>query len=161
MPPSSAARPVDAEPEKGSSTRPPPFEEARTMRLHHAQWNCAGCGGPFSLELRRSLPVVTFGNCQTSEGFLPSGLQRNFPFFSDLTFDVRTLTSSKLNVYVPSSLTKKSHFSLRGAKLCCFCRNPGAIIPNEFLMRKTASCPTVSKVLEPPFLSKERKGSQD
>jgi hypothetical protein len=73
------------------------LEDARTIRSTTANGNCAGWS-VLSLELR-CLPVVTFGISQTSDGFFPSGLHLNFPFFFWFGyFTLGSRISSKLNM---------------------------------------------------------------
>ena len=74
---------VVPEPMNGSKITSPGFEHAFTIRSMTATGNCAGCFVR-SGDARRPVnpcPVVTFGNCHTSVGFLPKRLTRILPFF--------------------------------------------------------------------------------
>jgi len=71
--------PAEHEPAKGSNTTSAAFELALTILSTTPRGNCAGWP-VLSFDLLSS-PVVTLGNSQTSDGFFPSGWQRNLPFF--------------------------------------------------------------------------------
>ena len=67
------------EPRKGSRMTSPTLLDPFTTRSINAIGNWAGCD-VLSFELL-FVPEVTLGICQTSDGFFPSGLHFNFPFF--------------------------------------------------------------------------------